>query len=189
MRRRELGTEGSTDPIILFYQGRGTDRDGRSLEDILRLDHAELEVDHRFIAWLFPTPEKSSFGFFTPQITDRGVKEFRSSPELRAQLGRAFRFILDFYGLRLADGDDLVVVEASTFSYRARDWVTDGNHNFLRISRILRSLEHLGLAAEASRFLAYLEDLYDRRSDAIGSRTLAYWRLRASGSGDHLPEE
>jgi len=179
----------SSDPTVQFYAGSGTDRDGRSFEALLDLDHNELESDHRYIAWLFPIPEKSSFGYFTPRLSAAAIEAFRARPELREQLRRAFRHILDFYGLLLLEDGEARVVEASTFSHRARVWITEGNHNYLRISRVLRSLACLGLRAEAEAFLAYLEDLYLRRGDVIGPRTIAYWRLRAAGDGAQLPSD
>lgn len=177
----------TADPIVRFFEGTGTDRDGRTLEDVLALDHFELEADHRHIQWLFPTPEKGSFGYFTPRLTAAEIVAFRDRPDLREQLRRAFRHILDFYGLRLLEHGEARVVEASTFSHRARRWITEGNHNYLRISRILRSLACLGLREEAEVFLTYLEDLYLRRGDVIGPRAIAYWRLRTAGDTAEVP--
>jgi hypothetical protein len=58
--------------------------------------------------------------------------------------------------------------------------VTPNNHNFLRISRILRSCSLLGLAAEAAAFLEALEALGETRRPVVGPVTLSYWR-RAIG--------
>ena len=175
------------DAIIRFFEGSGTDRAGRSLDALLALDHDWLEVDHSHIQWLFPTPEKSSFSYFAPRLTAETIASFRASPALQSQLRRAFVFILDFYGLELSPGPPMAVSEMSTFSHRARGWVTDGNHNYLRISRVLRCLQVLGLETEARAFLAYLEDLYARRGDTIGPRTLEYWRRRARGDASEVP--
>jgi len=179
--------DASDDPIVRFFERSATDRDGRTLDDLLNLDHSELESDHRYIQWLFPTPEKSAFGFFTPRLSDVAIQAFHARPELRDQLRRALRHSLDFYGLHLLETPQLRVTEAPTFSHRARMWITEGNHNYLRISRILRCLACLGLEREATAFLTYLEDLYQRRGAVIGPRALAYWRLRAAGHGDELP--
>ena len=131
--------------------------------------------------------EKSSFGFFSPRLSETAIRSFRARPELQDQLRRAFRHVLDFLGLHLIEGEALAVEEASTFAHRARVWVTEGNHNYLRISRVLRSLVCLGLKAEATAFLGYLEDLYLRRGEVIGPRALAYWRARASGTDQNCP--
>lgn len=177
----------SADPILLFFEGRGRDRTGRTFEDLLGFDHYELEVDHRYIQWLFPIPEQSTFSAYSPRLSDVAIHAFRARPELRDQLTRAFSHILDFYGLQLSSGPPIRVVEASTFSHRARSWVTGGNHNYIRISRILRSLQCLGLAAQAEAFLAFLDNLALARPDAIDPRTLQYWRLRAAGDGKAPP--
>jgi len=50
----------SDDPLVRFFERSGTDPDGRTLDDLLNLEHSELESDHRYIQWLFPTPDDRS---------------------------------------------------------------------------------------------------------------------------------
>jgi hypothetical protein len=54
--------------------------------------------------------------------------------------------------------------------------LTSGNHNFLRISRILRSLSLLGLRTHATALLKCLEGIYAEDPHTIGATTLGYWR-------------
>ncbi len=64
---------------------------------------------------------------------------------------------------------------------RQARWVTPGNHNLLRLSRILRCLHLLGFEDEARALLRDLEALYKAGAGAaIGPVTLGYWR-RAAG--------
>jgi len=55
-----------------------------------------------------------------------------------------------------------------------------GNHNFLRISRMLRSLSLLGCARHAAAFLECLEAIYAENRDTVGITTVGYWRRAVS---------
>ena len=69
------------------------------------------------------------------------------------------------------------VARAPGFPRQAGHWLAPMNHNFLRLTRILRSLSLLGLEAEAQALLAALENLYQGGAEEIiGARTLAFWR-------------
>jgi len=83
--------------------------------------------------------------------------------------------MLAFYGFALGDGPR--VVRAADFSAQAANWLNPGNHNFLRLTRILRALVLLGLGAEARALLAALEEVYrSGGAAAIGQRSRAFWQ-------------
>ena len=151
--------------ILDFYRG-GRDVRGRSLDQVLAWDDALLEMVHDYIQWLFPLPERSAFNADAPLLTSEDIAAFRNDPALRDRLRAAYHRMLRFYALPTDT--------AETF---AAQWLTPGNHNFLRITRILRCLRLLGLEAEARDFLNHLEALYTAGAGRIiGSRTLEYWR-------------
>ena len=50
------------------------------------------------------------------------------------------------------------------------------NHNWLRITRVLRSLTLLDLKAEANEFFALLTELRDTGTVAINDETWRYWK-------------
>lgn len=86
--------------------------------------------------------------------------------------------MLDFYGLALttrADGQ-IEVDRAPNFDDRGPLWLRLGNHNFLRITRILRSLTLLGCEQHAAAFFHSLEQIYVDNADTIGETTMRYWR-------------
>lgn len=159
--------------ILRFYRG-GRDSAGRTRADILAWDNDRLELVHDYIQWLFPLPERSAFNPAAPILTDADIATFRADATLRGALLASFRRLLAFYGLRL-DGTE--VARAADFPQRATNWLTQGNHNLLRITRILRSLHLLGETDAARAFLAALEALYAQDAGAtIGARTLRFWR-------------
>jgi hypothetical protein len=159
--------------LIDFYRGTGTDAAGRRLDQILPRDDDALEAVHDFIQWLFPLPEPSQFNPRAPLLSPEDIAAFRQDAALRANLRRSFERILTFLGLReTAEGE---VVEGPNFAARAADVWQSPNHNWLRITRILRSLRLLGLEAEAKALYRRLEDFHGRRRFPIGDDTFRYW--------------
>jgi hypothetical protein len=159
--------------LIDFYRGTGTDSEGRRLDAILAWDDDRLEEVHDFIQWLFPLPELSRFNPDAPLLSAEDIATFRQDPELRAKLRRSFERILSFLGLAETAGGE--VVEGPNFVSRADDVWAYTNHNWLRITRILRSLYLLGLEAEARGLYRRLADFHTRRRFAIGDDTFQYW--------------
>jgi hypothetical protein len=165
--------------LIAFYRGDGRDHRGRSLSDIQQFDFDELELNHDYIQWLFPLPEPSGASAFAPLLSGDDIQRFQSDESLRIRLRRSFEIMLRFFGLELSHASGagpLNVVTSTSFEERRQVWLHVGSHNFLRITRILRSLSLLGCSRDAAAFLEYLESLYARVPDAIGETPIGYWR-------------
>ncbi len=156
-----------------FYRGEGSDAEGRRLGEVLAWPDGSLEAVHDFIQWLFPLPEPSRFNPDAPLLTPEDIAAFRREPALRANLRRSFERILPFLGLAESAGGD--VVEGPNFARRAPDVWNYPNHNWLRITRVLRSLRLLGLEAEAQALYRRLADFHGRRRFPIGDDTFRYW--------------
>ena len=171
-------------PLVAFYRGDGRDHRGRLLSHIHQYAFDDLERHHDYIQWLFPLPEPSGVNASAPLLTEEDIAAFQREESLRHALQRSFHLMLQFYGLDLeAHGDDVEIRQAAGFNNRRRVWLTPGNHNFLRISRILRSLSLLGLKTFAAAFLKCLEDIYAEEARTIGTTTMGYWRRAASERG------
>ena len=65
---------------------------------------------------------------------------------------------------------------------RSEVWLRPHNHNFLRITRILRSLSLLGCEPQAAALFAWLRHLYDLNPTLIGSQTFGYWQKAVAGA-------
>lgn len=164
-------------PLIRFYLGEARDTEGRFLRDIRAWDARRLEGVHDYIQWLFPLRTFSRFNPDAPILDDDLVARFHSDGRLREELLASFRLMLTFYGLELHEEDSGPSVgPAADAVARQRHWLSPGNHNLLRITRILGSLSTLGLRAHAQAFLAALEELYARHESVIGPTTIAFWR-------------
>lgn len=159
--------------LVEFYAGRGKDAAGRRLEDVWRFSHAELEGNHDYIQWLFPLLERSAFNPYAPVLDAATIERFRSVEMLKQNLERSLAVMLDFYGLGIA-GER--IARSAGFDERAANWLTPFNHNFLRLTRMLKSLSLLGLEHRAAQLFGCLEEVYAEYAAVIGDRTLGFWR-------------
>lgn len=171
--------------LVAFYRGDGRDHRGRSLSAIHEFDFYELEFHHDYIQWLFPLPEPSAANASAPLLSHEDIASFTSDDSLRKNLLQSFELMLQFYGLELTDDDaHVAVVRSANFDERHQVWLHAGNHNFLRISRILRSLTLLGCSSHAAALLECLEEIYVENSTTIGSTTIRYWRRAIEPRGN-----
>ncbi len=168
-------------PLVQFYAGAAPDPRGRMIGDIWAWDDAALEDVHDYIQWLFPLPEPSQFNDGAPLLSRADIAAFAARAELRQNLRHSLARQLAFYGFDLAEGPR--VTQAADFPAKAANWLTPHNHNFLRLTRILRALTLLGLGGEARALLAALEEVYrDGGAAAIGARSLGFWRGAVTGA-------
>ncbi len=166
--------------LLDFYRGEEPDIEGRMLQDIWNWSDDDLESVHDFIQWLFPLPEASQFNPDAPLLTPEEIAAFRGDELLRANLRQSFARILSFLGLTLSA--DERVSEGLNFLQRVPDIWGFPNHNWLRITRILRSLRLLGLDSESRALYQYLEALYSSRKFPITAQTFRYWEDAGKGA-------
>ena len=167
--------------ILDFYAGVAPDHRGRSLAQLQSQSLSALESNHDYIQWLFPLPERSSASAHAPILTPADIRAFEQSPALRGSLLQSFSAMLKFYGFELIDAADrLHVRRGHEFAARSAVWLTPFNHNYLRLTRILRSLKLLGCTGHAEALFACLQDVYREHADVIGEETFEYWK-RAAG--------
>lgn len=160
-------------PLVDFHLGTAPDDHGRKFDAILAHDDEWLEYTHNFIQWLFPLTSISGANPTAPTLDEAQIAEFRSNPALQKQLLRAFDRMLDFYGLaRTASSID----KAPNWEQRKSLWFTHPSHNHLRISRILKCLNTLGMGQEARILYGRLVALKETEPDCcIPATAFAHW--------------
>jgi len=169
-------------PIVSFYLGELTDDRGRYIDEIYSWNDASLEVTHDYIQWLFPLKSRSSANPTAPTLDAAQIDAFRSDPKLRAGLVKSLKLMLRFYGLECDDDAGLIDIRrADNFSERKRNWLAPGNHNYLRITRILTSLRLLGLEQYCKSLMLFLDGLYNEEGIRIGSESYGFWKSAAQG--------
>lgn len=175
-------TPPTDDALLRFYRLEGRDARGRSLSDIWAWDADRLEATHDYIQWLFPLPEPSAFNPQAPILTEATVEAFRADVHLRQRLLRSLTTMLRFYGLSLVaePGQPPRLELAADFPTRSREWVRPGDHNHLRLTRILTSLRLLGLEDHGRALYACLASVARDHPHGVSATTLAYWQRAAS---------
>ncbi len=149
--------ERTHDMLINFLKGTGPDGHGRYHSDILKFSDDELESTHDYIQWLFPLREPSEAVPESPFLERESVIEMlRQDEAVQESLVTALVRMHQFY-------------EDNDF------WLRQGDHNHLRITRILKSIALLNTKENA-------QDFYDfilRRVESakpVTDESLEYWR-------------
>ncbi|TSK22717.1 Opioid growth factor receptor-like protein 1 [Bagarius yarrelli] len=130
---------------VRFYQNKiPLVPDGIYVEEILtkwKGDYDKLEHNHTYIQWLFPLREQG-LNFYAHELTQDEIKEFQNTPEAKRRFVLAYAIMLDFFGIKLLDKNGNVA-RASNWKDRFQH-LNESQHNYLRITRILKSLGELG---------------------------------------------
>ncbi len=171
----------SSSRLVAFYAGSGTDHRGRTRADIHAFSHDELEAEHDFIQWLFPLMTPSPVNSAAPTLDQATIRAFLERPELREALRASFEMMLGFYGFEIPVEHDSAIVRGANWLTTAHNWLTPGNHNFRRITRILRSMALLGHTSLSQEFLTSIEDVCAEHGAVIGSDSMSHWRRAVGG--------
>ena len=171
--------------ILDFYKGSGGNSGGWRLQEILEWSDEELEEVHDFIQWLFPLPEHSQANPYAPLLDPATISAFHNDEKLRRELRSSLDRMLLFYGFTRHQDS---IFEGEHFRTRAANWLTPGNHNHLRLTRMIRSLRILGLEVEAQALWKALQTVYqsEEGANSISQRTYNFW-TRAATEAPKLP--
>ncbi len=153
------------DPIVAFYLDSKQLREqlGFSFRDVMSYSDLQLETQHDYIQWLFPTEEPSQFNPDAPTVMSGTFYWFNDLDIVRNRMYEAYRKMVDFYFTGGRGWDQ---------------WVTPNNHNFLRITRIIKSLKLFGFENQAHDFYDRLEGVLSNSefNKIIGEETQKYWK-------------
>jgi len=170
-------------PVFEFYCDGAKGPSGRTIDDVLAFTVEQLEVEHEYIQWLFPSKEESKAVPSSPVTCDDEVGLMLAHPQFLRRYKTALRKMLGFYGLSLeSQGDQVMVTRSSSYDERSALWL-HRPHNFKRLSRILGSLRLFGMDAEANALRLALEAIYERSADKVDPATrveldksLRFWK-------------
>jgi len=152
--------------LIDFHLALEPDDSGRYITQVTAFSFQELEFTHDYIQWLFPLPEHSAYAPNAPVLDDETLVEFRKNKKLLQSIKYCTQVMLRFYGVN-------------------NHWITNNNHNYLRISRIIRCLALVGLEELANDFYNSMKKLVSNIDGEVTPETLKYWEAATEGL---LPE-
>ena len=162
--------------ILEFYRLEAPDSERRMIREYWQWSDAEIEQIHDFIQWMFPLDEPSSVNPDAPLLTTEDRAAFCSDSLLQGCLRKSEERFLNFLGLQI--GPNGVVGRSPNFRQRIHLWKYS-NHNWLRITRMLKSLRLLGFENEAKEVWKCLRKLHD--DGYVSERSFGYWNDAADG--------
>lgn len=123
-----------------FLAGECPDYRDRFYSDILNCSDDEMELCHDQVQWMFPLHEESKFAVCYPIVDEEIVEFCKTDENVIENLRKAYLRMKQFYGFDT--NDDSIY----------HQWCRNGDHNLLRITRIIRCLRIFGLNKEAEDF-------------------------------------
>jgi hypothetical protein len=151
----------------------------KTLNEWQNLSFEAKESEHHYIQWLFPLRVPTQYNSDAPVLTDELVEKLLSDENRDVfiqNLKTSLEKMLEFYGLEYSD-DKSKIIKAKNFQKCANNWLTPGNHNHLRITRILTSLKIFRLDGEAKKFFDILSELRSENVQKISEESFKYWKL------------
>ncbi|XP_060559595.1 uncharacterized protein LOC132719761 isoform X2 [Ruditapes philippinarum] len=152
---------------------------GHKIEDMLKWkkDYDMLERNHRYIQWLFPIPEGNGLNISAQQLYEHEAEAIRDDDKTRNRVLRAFEMMLDFYGMQLVD-DVHGRIKRSDKGWEQRyEHLNRSRHNYLRITRILKSLGELGFERFQAPWVEFLIDeaVINKELPNLNGGCLMHW--------------
>lgn len=164
--------------LLAFYYGSHPDHRGRMLVEILKQDDLWFELTHDYIQWLFPLTELSRASTNAPLLDKATIAAFQTDELLRNHLRASFVRMLAFFGLKVTREG---VHKATTWDARRGEWFLENTHNSLRITRMLKRMNLLGMRWEAQALNAALQALCESEPGCgIDATSRTFWREAAA---------
>ena len=138
-----------------FLRGEVPDLKGRMFIEILNFSDEELEIEHDYIQWIFPSDVPSKYNPNAPILTSELIEKLKTDELVKKNITLAtFRF----------------TVFLSNFH-----WLYKHNHNLKRITRVLRCLHVLDMENERELFRHFAKQICIRFPDVIDNVTENFW--------------
>jgi len=168
-----------TSPLVNFHKHDKPNDDRLTLERIHTFDFQDLEDIHTYIQWIFPLDEPSRAIPWSPVLTQDDINELRGDVQVQARLYKSLCLMCRFYGFNVLgiDNDRIEIkIDMDEFQERYANWISPYNHNYLRLTRILKSLRLLGCEDWADQLYNVLEQVYNLYPKIISKTTFEFWQ-------------
>ena len=146
-----------TGRVHAFLRGDGRDGRGRTLAEVLAFDDAAIEGVHDFIQWLFPLMDASRAVPGSPVLDEAEAVAIRADRKALAGLREARDRMTLFYA-------------------RTDRWLSDFDHNHLRITRIITALRNLLGPEDALEFYGRVTMLNAMAGFPVNAGSLGHWK-------------
>ena len=143
--------------VVAFLNGTEADSSGRYIEQVLEMEDSELEEIHNYIQWLFPLNESSRVVPNSPILTPDEILIIKEDIIAQSNLNKAIERMEQFYN----DNEH---------------WIDEYDHNHLRITRIIKSLNLLLNKEKAENFYNKIINRVQESENEINEKSLLCWK-------------
>lgn len=161
--------------VVEFYRGEIPNQSGVTLEQMMQFTLGEMEMDHDYIQWMFPSNEPSMLNCDAPVLTKEESEIFKADPELQQKVLDSFYKFLNFLGLEasISESGTMWIEEIAPTESRPDPqwWMKSFNHNMLRVTRVLKCMRLTGHLDPALALHGFLKSHQDKFSE----NTRKYW--------------
>ncbi|KAK3581552.1 hypothetical protein CHS0354_031892 [Potamilus streckersoni] len=167
------------DANVRFYKNEIQSKpDGALIEDILEKwwgDYKLLERHHGYIQWLFPIRE-DGMNWHAQELQKHEIGKICDDKEAHARVLRAYKMMLDFYGMKLGDDESGKIERAENWEERFKH-LNRSFHNYLRITRILKCLGELRYEHLKKPFIKFIlqEAIVEETLPNLLSSCCSFW--------------
>lgn len=154
--------------LMRFFRNEQPDNRDRYHKDILQFGKNEIEYKHDFIQWIFPTIEKSQFHPEAPTFEENFSERFQKDELAKSNYCRSCQMYLNYIGFRCVQGKIECIKQGQIYELPS--------HNYLRITRMLNSLNQVGNNTCSVNLYQALMKEVRADSNKIDERTIKYWK-------------
>lgn len=164
---------------LKFYTGKiKSDPDGDFIDDIHEDwwgNYNLLERHHGYIQWIFPIRE-DGMNWQAQALQLHEAEAIKADPKALDRVLRSYELMLDFYGMKLTDKQTGSMERSDKWRDRF-DNLSWSSHNYLRITRILKSLGEFGMEHLKKPWLQFMlhEALVTRKLARTLNSCRDYW--------------
>lgn len=170
--------------LIEYYIGKGTDSAGRTFDEAILLNERAMEKSHDVVQWVFPTITPSQMQKHSPVLDDATIKILKDDLLFKSRYKYALEKYLTFWRIpfRISPYTASILIDETIPDGLNQSWTYAGDHNQLRLARVLESTRLLGLEnTSRDLFHALIRFVGKDNEHDITARNVAYWYKAAYG--------
>ena len=141
-----LSEKDKKDMLVEFWLEGGSTPTGLTLERLKQYSFEEMEQDHQWVQWAFPTQTRSKFNPNAPVLDNFTALELIDSDSFGDDYDQIVNNFLQY------------MFVGPFIDYES--WLINGEHNKLRMTRLLESLTLLGKVGNARALVRTIFNAY-----------------------------
>lgn len=175
----------SYEEICDFLLGKKKNPMGYEINWLRMMNEEQKEKTHDYIQWMFPLQERSQYCMYSPVLSKEVIEKLKENEAVKSSMLLSFYSMLSFWGFSYVDLSTMpyealrkekIVILPDNSNSSFGKWISKRNHNYKRITRVLKSLRLFGLEEYADAFESALECVFAYYSELIGEETMQYWK-------------